>query len=73
VMLRPWLRTVVAGAIAADGASQADLARAAGITPKHLCQLLKGRADGSLDCWEQLLHLVGVRLPGVREAIEAEQ
>lgn len=39
----------------ARGMTQADLARRAGLTQKHLSQMLTGRVDGALAAWQRLL------------------
>lgn len=38
------------------------LARMAGITPKHLSQMLVGRSQGSFAVWQALLDVLGLRL-----------
>lgn len=39
------LREIIRAAVAADGGSQAAVARRAGITPARLCDYLAGRRD----------------------------
>ena len=48
--------------IALSGRSQADVARAVGITPKHMCQAVQGRAGLSLDLADQILRELGCEL-----------
>jgi transcriptional regulator with XRE-family HTH domain len=47
--LREWLLT------------QVDMAKEAGISQKHLSQILTGKVTGSLELWDFLLLSVGVR------------
>lgn len=50
----------VTGAMAARGITQRALAPMAGMTEKHLSQILTGRIFGTLATWERLLAATGV-------------
>jgi transcriptional regulator with XRE-family HTH domain len=41
------------------GIPQAELAARAGLTPKHVSQVLSGKADGSFEAWEKLAEVLG--------------
>ncbi|MFF4791883.1 helix-turn-helix domain-containing protein [Streptomyces sp. NPDC001276] len=61
--LRAHVRTALDGA----GISQAEAARQLGVSTKHLCQMLTGRATLTLTWAEGLLGLCGMQLViGVR-------
>jgi plasmid maintenance system antidote protein VapI len=59
--LRGQLTALLAGELAASGWSQADLARAVGITPKHMSQIVTGRANAGPDLADRLLAALGRR------------
>lgn len=56
------LRTQVRSALEASRISQAAVARELGVSTKHLCQMLTGRAPLSLEWAEQILALCGMRV-----------
>jgi transcriptional regulator with XRE-family HTH domain len=64
--LQVQLRERLLDALARRHMSQADLARAAGISQKHLSQLMTGHAEGTLTMWQDLFdatsHRVDVRV-----------
>jgi DNA-binding XRE family transcriptional regulator len=43
--------------------NQREIAQAVGITEKHMSQLMQGHAMGSLRLWQDILDVIGVRLP----------
>lgn len=53
------LRTHTRAALEAAGISQAEIARQLGVSTKHLCQMLTGRAPLSLTWAEGILGLCG--------------
>jgi transcriptional regulator with XRE-family HTH domain len=53
-------RKQVRDALAAQGMSQAKLARRIGISPKHLSQMLTGASDGKLDHWAAMARELGL-------------
>lgn len=53
------LRTHVRAALEAAGISQAEACRQLGVSTKHLCQMLTGRATLTLTWAEGLLGLAG--------------
>lgn len=59
---RESLRVQVRNALLDAGISQAEVARQLGVSTKHLCQMLTGRAALSLDWAEKILALSGQRL-----------
>lgn len=42
--------------------TQADLARAVGVSQKHLSQMIHGRADGSFQMWQDCFDALGFRV-----------
>lgn len=60
-LLQQWLIANVREGMRDCGMDQAQLAREAAVSEKHLSQLLSGRAVGSIPLWDWLLLLVGVR------------
>lgn len=46
--------------------NQRQIAEAVGISEKHLSQLMTGHAMGSLRLWQDILDVVGIRLPEPR-------
>jgi transcriptional regulator with XRE-family HTH domain len=48
-----------------QGRSQADLAQTVGISQKHLSQMMNGKAQGTLEMWQQLLEAVGSPFVGL--------
>lgn len=56
--LSELLRGLVRERLVANDWSQNELARATGVSPKHLSQLLNGRAVGSIEVWNRLLTAV---------------
>lgn len=68
------LRTQVRAALAAADISQAEAARQLGVSTKHLCQMLTGRAPLGLDWADRLLDLCGMALLiGIEIATEEPQ
>jgi transcriptional regulator with XRE-family HTH domain len=66
--LQEQLTKAVRQGLIERGWSQAELARRAGISEKHLSQMLKGRTEGSLSMWDQLLTILAegrTPVPGV--------
>ncbi len=61
-MTEDVLRAHVRVALAEAGISQAEAARLLGLSTKHLCQMLTGRAPLSLAWADQLLGLCGKRV-----------
>jgi ribosome-binding protein aMBF1 (putative translation factor) len=55
--LARMLADVVRNGIAERGWSQRDLAHAAGLSEKHVSQVLNGRASAAVDTWDRLLEL----------------
>lgn len=56
------LRALVRAGLRNAGLSQAEAARRLGVSTKHLCQMLTGRAVLTLGWAEDLLSLCGLRL-----------
>ena len=44
---------------------QVQIAAVAGISGKHLSQMLNGRVEGTLSMWQSVFDAAGVRLPEV--------
>lgn len=44
------------------GIRQADLARAVGISQKHLSQMLRGHAEGTLTMWQDCFDALSLRV-----------
>jgi len=70
------LRYQVRAALEATQISQASVARDLGVSKKHLCQMLTGRAPLTLEWAEQIVALCGMRvevvvLKGVRHSCDA--
>ncbi|MCX4885949.1 helix-turn-helix transcriptional regulator [Streptomyces sp. NBC_00847] len=70
------LREQVRAALAATQISQAAVARELGVSTKHLCQMLTGRAPLTLEWAEQIAELCEMRvevvvLKGARRAPES--
>lgn len=73
-----WLQEdliiAVRDALVARDWTQARLAREAGMTQKHVSELLTGSAQGSLDAWAILLHAAlnagGGRYPVARVTVK---
>lgn len=42
--------------------TQADLARAVGVSQKHLSQMIHARADGSFQMWQDCFDALGFRV-----------
>ena len=59
--LQQWLVTRVDEGLAWQGWTQTRLAAEAGISQKHLSEMLRGRAEGSLTVWDRLLALLEIR------------
>lgn len=49
------LQTFLSAAIRASGWPQAHLAESAGMSAKHVSQMLTGRVEGTLTAWQSLL------------------
>jgi plasmid maintenance system antidote protein VapI len=69
------LREQVRAALAATQISQVAVARELGVSKKHLCQMLTGRAPLTLDWAEQIVALCEMRvevvvLKGARSALD---
>lgn len=56
------LREQVRAALETTGISQAAVARELGVSTKHLCQMLTGRAPLSLEWAEQIVALCEMRV-----------
>ena len=56
------LRGQVRAALEATRMSQAEAAREMGVSTKHLCQMLTGRAPLSLEWAERIVALCGMRV-----------
>lgn len=56
------LRTQTRAAVRQSPISQAEIARQLGLSTKHLCQMLTGRAPLSLTWAEGILGLCGIEL-----------
>jgi plasmid maintenance system antidote protein VapI len=70
------LRQQVRAALASSRISQAAVARELGVSTKHLCQMLTGRAPLSLEWAEKIVELCEMRievvvLKGARRTPEA--
>jgi plasmid maintenance system antidote protein VapI len=70
------LRKQVRAALASSRISQAAVARELGVSTKHLCQMLTGRAPLSLEWAEQIVEVCEMRvevvvLKGTRRASDA--
>ncbi len=59
---RDAIRRLIRAEIVASGRTQADVAEAAGITPKHMSQIVQGKVGASLDVVDRLLGAVGREL-----------
>jgi len=59
---RDALATLVWAEIAISGFTQATVAEMAGITAKHLSQMINGRTVGSLDMVDRILAVLGREL-----------
>jgi len=57
--VRGWLASEIKAGLARKGWSQADLAFAAGLSEKHLSQMLTGKVDGALSMWQHLIRSLG--------------
>lgn len=57
--LQAWLVGRVKEGLREQGWTQARLAAEAGITQKHLSQMLTGATEGSLTKWSTLLSRIG--------------
>ncbi len=57
--LQVWFVAECKSGLREQGMKQKDLARAAGVTPKHVSALMRGRASGSLELWMVLLECSG--------------
>ena len=62
--LQRYLAATVRAAARNRGWPQARVALEAGLSQKHLSQVLTGRAEGSLQMWDRLLKSVGAWPPG---------
>lgn len=61
----PWLadlRNKVRARLRKQGATQAGLAWHLGITPKHMCQLLTGKVQGTPEMLDRMATAVGLRI-----------
>lgn len=58
----PDLLDAISYALVRSGLTQTQLARAAGLTEKHVSQMMTGRAVGSLAAWQSLMDAAGVTL-----------
>lgn len=56
------LRLTIRAALAHSGITQAELARRLHLSPKHVCQVLKGRAGLSIDMADRMLAACDWRL-----------
>jgi predicted transcriptional regulator len=56
------LRTAVHDTLTDRFLSQADLARATGLSTKHVSRLLTGKVAGTFDVWERILTSLGMKL-----------
>lgn len=63
--MRSDLQAFLVNLVRESGRTQADIARTAGITKKHMNWLMTGRAEGSLAVWSGILAAIGVRLPAL--------
>ena len=43
--------------------NQREIAEAVGITQKHMTALMRGHAEGTLTTWQEILDVIGARLP----------
>ena len=57
--LQQQLADAIRFALQKDGRTQRDLAKAAGISEKHLSQMLTGGAEGSFEVWQRLVYELG--------------
>lgn len=48
--------------LAASGLTQKALAEGAGLTEKHVSQMMTGKVDGRLQAWEALADAAGLRI-----------
>lgn len=58
--LRAWLIDTVDEGMRRKNWTQARLAAEAGITQKHISQLLNGKVNGSVGVWSRLLVATGM-------------
>lgn len=63
--LQRMLADSVRAGMRVRGWSQADLAYAAGVSTKHLSQMLNGRVEGTLSTWQHLLDVVDPPPPNI--------
>jgi transcriptional regulator with XRE-family HTH domain len=54
------IKAAIRAALKADGATQIDLARCLGVTPKHVNCVLTGRQTGTFEFIEAMAHAVGL-------------
>lgn len=59
--LQAWLIAELRAGMAVTDMTGVELAQAAGISPKHVSQVLNGAATGTVELWDFLLSLVGRR------------
>lgn len=59
------LQTFLQNLIRASGVPQKDLAQRAGLTEKHVSEMMNGWSQGKLSAWQALLDGAGVALPAV--------
>lgn len=57
--LQQWL----AAFVRESPMNQREIAEAVGITQKHMTALVRGHSEGSLTLWQEILDVIGVRLP----------
>jgi predicted transcriptional regulator len=53
------LQGILVAAVKASGRSQNMLARDAGLTEKHVSQMMTGRVEGTLSAWQAVLDAAG--------------
>ena len=59
--VRKWLEQT--------GTTQRELATRLSITPVHLCNILQGNGALSIDMYERIMDVIGVRIRFVRKAL----
>ena len=57
------LQTFLQDLVRASGVPQCDLARRAGLTEKHVSEMMNGWSQGKLSAWQALLDAAEVNLP----------
>lgn len=56
------LLDAISVAVLGTGLTQVELARATGMSTKHVSQMMTGRVDGSLKAWQALIDAADLRL-----------